>query len=105
MQQLYCLASLWYNVHVLKSLFKFLSDVFWRLGAERLSLRFLLLSLETTNVITPTIDIKNTVKAPLVVPRGPWNMEVVYVDEDLIKELGQAYDNDIKIPKHVNDVN
>lgn len=88
---------------MLKTMWRFASDVCWRLGFERLSLRFLLWSLETVNVdvtLIPAHNIQAMVKRPM-----PEAIDVVYVDRDLITELGERYRNDVSVATSAYDVN
>jgi hypothetical protein len=86
-----------------KAICWFISDVCWVIGAERLALKFLLMSLETTDVTAPIVAMHNT--PPGTVPVGPWDMEVIFEDKKLVEELGDLRTNDIKIPKHIHDIN
>lgn len=88
---------------MLKTLWRFMSDVCWRVGAERLSITFLLMSLETKVTVTPVIELSNT--PPIVVPRGPFNIEVIWEDTPLLTELGDLRTNDVCVAKHVHDIN
>lgn len=86
-----------------KALFKFLSDVCSTVGAKRLALRFLMMSLETINVEVPIIHLANSKTISL--PTGPFDMKVIYEDKDLIRDLGDLRTNDLMIAKHINDIN
>lgn len=88
---------------MIKAFWRFLSDVCWTIGAERLALRFLLMSIETVNIVAPTITLVNT--PPGTVPKGPFDLKVIYEDKKLLAELGDLHTNDVKIPKTVYDIN
>lgn len=88
---------------MLKALWRFISDVCWVIGAERMALKFLLMSLETTNVVAPTVELHNV--PPGTVPTGPWNMEVIYEDKAAVEQLGDLRTNDVRVPKTVYDIN
>ncbi len=88
---------------MLKSFWRFVSDVCWRIGAERLSIKFLLMSLQTSVTVKPVIELRNT--PPIVVPKGPFNMEVLWEDKPLLAELGDLRTNDVAVAKHVHDIN
>lgn len=66
-------------------------------------MRFLLMSLETTNVTAPTIDISNS--PPITVPKGPFNPQVVYEDQELLERLGAQAAAEVPYPVDVLDIN
>ena len=88
---------------MIKAFWRFLSDVCWTIGAERLAMRFLLLSLETANLVAPTVVLENT--PPGQVPKGPFDLKVIYEDKERLAQLGDLHTNDVKIPKTVYDIN
>lgn len=88
---------------MLKALWRFISDVCWIVGAERLALKFLLLSLETINVVAPTVELRN--EPPCTVPTGPWDVKVIYEDKAAVEQLGDLHINDIRVPRTVYDIN
>lgn len=88
---------------MIKAFWRFLSDVCWVIGAERLALRFLLMSMEDANLTAPTVHLDNT--PPGSVPKGPFDLKVIYEDKERLKELGDLHTNDVKIPKTVYDIN
>lgn len=88
---------------MLKAICRFLSDACWRIGAENLSMWFLLRSLQTTRTVKPVIRVNNT--PPVEIPIGPFDVEVMWEDKPLIEELGKRRDNDICIARHVHDIN
>lgn len=88
---------------MLKAFWRMLSDLCWTIGAERWSLKFLLMSLETVDVTAPIITLYNT--PPGTVPKGPFDLKVIFEDKQLIEELGDRRTNDVAIAKHILDVN
>lgn len=88
---------------MLKALWRFISNACWVIGAELLALKFLLMSLETTNVVAPTIELHNVPQR--TVSTSPRDMEVIYEDKAAIEQLGDLRTNDVKIPKTVYDIN
>lgn len=88
---------------MLKAFWRFLSDVCWTIGAEHWALKFLMMSLDTVNVTAPTIELDNV--PPGSVPKGPFDLKVIYEDKELLAELGDLHTNDIVIPKSILDVN
>lgn len=82
---------------------KVLSDVFSVVGFHRLSLRFLMMSLETVDVVAPIIHLANM--KTVSVPTGPFDMEVIYEDKSLVRDLGDLRTNDLMIAKHIHDIN
>lgn len=77
----------------IKTMYRTLSDVAWKIGFERLSLKFLLLSLETENTIKPQIDLQNNVK--------PIDPEYVCKKETIIDSQPRKYAS----PKNKYDIN
>jgi len=86
----------------MKKLFRFFSDVAWRLGLERLSLRFLLASLDgSTNVESNTITLSNVPNEHVC---GAIKPIVVFEDVVLIRDLGFT-SSGVKVPLSMMDVN
>lgn len=88
---------------MLKAIWRFLSDVCWHIRAERLAMKFLLISLETVKVEAPVVNLSNT--PPGTLPKGPFNLEVIYEDKQALEALGNLHTNDIRMPKHIHDIN
>ncbi len=86
---------------MLNALYRFLSDMCWRLGAENLSMRFLLMSLDTKDTIRPTINIHNSPKTGMV-----RSTDVIWEDPEAVKDVGDKHLSMIpKKPKHAYDIN
>lgn len=88
---------------MIKALCRFLSDACWRFGAERLSLWFLLRSLETDDTVRPIINLRNS--PAITLPTGPFDSKVIYEDAELIGELGERVPTELTGPQHVHDIN
>lgn len=88
---------------MVKAFWRFLSDVCSVIGAHRLALRFLVMSLDEMPKETPIVVMENV--PPGTVPEGPFDLKVVYEDKERLAELGDLRTNDVKIAKHVYDIN
>lgn len=89
---------------MLKRLHRFLVRVFEVIGAERIALKFALLSLDDVAVEVPITETKNF---PSVIENftNMWDPKVVYEDKELILQLGIPNTIDITLPKNFLDVN
>lgn len=87
-----------------KKLMRFMSDVCWAMKAEQLALKFLLISLETTNVIAPTISLQNSPPCGRC-PTFPYDLKVVYENKEALNEIRHLNTNDVLIPRCPNDIN
>mgnify|MGYP003347842894 CR=1 FL=1 len=86
-----------------KTFLRFISDVFWNMGFEHLSLRFLLASIAYDDNVTS--EQTKQVALPPKVPTGQFDLKVVYDDKKYVATLAGAKTNDIVLPKTTNDVN
>lgn len=82
---------------MLRGLWRFVSRVFYTLGLEKLSLKFLLLSLENTNVEAVSINMTNQPKE-----REPG---VVFEDMEAMAELDSQVVNTVRYPDTPFDIN
>lgn len=88
---------------MLKSIWRFLASVCSILGAHGLAFRFGIMSLETLNVNAVVISMQNHCTSAIL--NSDLDMKVVWEDKEYVKELGSKRTNDVKIPKHIIDIN
>lgn len=78
-------------------IYRFLSEVCWWLGADQLSFLFLTKSMVARDAlrerpwVAPTVDLKR--------------VGVVFIDTELVLELGDRVPKGWSIPTHVHDIN
>lgn len=89
---------------MIKALWRFLSDVCYKVGAHSLSLKFLAMSLEDLDVTAPIIHMSNDPLVSAILNRSI-DANVVWEDKESIRELGSLRTNDLFIPKSIYDIN
>jgi hypothetical protein len=81
-----------------------LSSICYVFGASKISSRFLAMTIQMSNVKKVVVPMTNIVKQSIIELKQ-YDVEIVWEDKDLIRELGDKRTNDISLPKSVLDVN